>query len=603
MAKPAIEPKKIKIAFVLDMTPEGTTIRSGSFTSVKEDTDGPVQSFLVRVNSSKALPSHQLIAWAKCLPEYEHPLEAPTPIEDGLSDVSEALTSDDESFISDEEPYHPSQPKQLDDLPLEILECIAGYLHTDIPAADEGPRRNSDLLAALLTSRRLYSATINVLYQNISIPHSYIFSKMLTQIRTQNHGRRVRRLDFASFTSIGLGRAIADNNSIQNLTSTTLAECLDYTKNLKELVLTEHLQQDLSEEVLFKIFTGLSKLQALDLCGAYTNGFPEAFNLALNRVATLNINIPITRLSLHEAFTVKNSDVRQLISRLPALTVLDVYHTRCDVKTLESIPQTARLTHLNIGQCYNLAGPEVVQFVKKHPSAQDLVWLNTFTDPARHRLFHKTDLDILLPHLSANLQSLRSLNLGGAQINPANHMVHLIKLSSHLEELGLAFSNLEMADIKSFFPPSPTSPSSTPRSHAIDAPIPKPALKYLDLSEVSSVTQPALFFHRCSSRIDTDNPPPIPHLLSSITLPLEVIELNRRCADDMKRMKTSNKRFGWNVHELGRRAWYVRANGNQNCSVESGERWWKYGYRSWGSRKCPVTNAHPSGLLGHHMFA
>lgn len=591
---------------------------------------GLPQSFLVRVSSSRQIPSHedQVQDWAKCLPAYGVPLEDAVDIEDDRSDLSEATTTDTEilarhvgSFNIQQEQQR--KPVNLQELPLEILENVVDFLTTDLPPQDHGPR-NTDLLSCLLASKSVHQATINVLYKSITIPHSYVFSKFLAHIKKfPDLGRLVRRLDLSHFTSIGLGRTIDMNKEIQNMTSKTLLECFELMPHLQELLLQEHLDHDIDEAVLFKIFTGLPKLRALDLCGAYANGFEKSFTAAMERAIEQDTRFRINRLSLHECFTIKNADIRALISRLHKLEILDVYHTRITAATLELIPHTARLTHLNLGHCTNITGPEVVEFLKHHPAASELVYLNLSCDPARHRMLQSSDLDNLLPHLP---NTLRSLNLGGAQIIPANHMQHLIRLSNHLEELGLAHAPLSMADLKSFFPSPPPSPTNSPLSLPADitttttttTPPPTPTLHYLDLTDIPSVTQPALFHHRSSSnstsnsssgsRIDADHPPPIPHFLSTSTLPLEVLELNRRITSDLQRMKTSNSRFGWVPKELGRRSWYVRVKGSLDRGADpaggrvSGERWWKMGCRSWGMRKCPVVVAEVGGLYGFHMF-
>lgn len=480
------------------------------------------------------------------------------------------------------------------------------FLAVDLPPQDYGPR-NSDLLACLLTSKTLYRPTMTVLYKHITIPHSYVFSKFLTHIkRYPELGRLVRRMDLSHFSSIGLGRTIEMNKEIQNVTAKTLLECLDLMPQLQELLLQEHLDHDINGNVLYKIFNDLPRLRALDLCGAYANGFEAAFTEAITKVTDQSDRFRIKRLSLHECFTIKNSDIKALISRLPKLQILDVYHTRITASTLQSIPHTARLTHLNLGHCTNLTGPEIVDFLCNHPAASELVFLNLSCDPARHRMLRSSDLDILLPILPT---TLRSLNLGGAQIEPSIHMPHLLHLSKHLEELGLAHTTLSMADIKSFFPPPAPSPNSSPISQPADIqPFQPTTLHYLNLTDIPSVTQPALFFHRSGSRIDADHPPPIPHLLSTETLPLEVLELNKRVTSDLQRMTQSNLRYGWIPKELGRRSWYVREVGSQGRigdpagGRESGERWWKMGCRSWGMRKCPVVVGEVGGIYGFHMF-
>lgn len=485
-------------------------------------------------------------------------------------------------------------------------------LALDIPPQEAAPR-NTDLVACLSTCRRFNGVATNILYRHITLPHSYVFSKFLNRLSANPElGRLVRRLDLSHFSSIGLGRTGGMNAEIQNLTANTLLRCMELAPNLRELLLQEHLDQDINEAVLRKALYGLPKLQSLDLCACYVGSFAEAFPSALTQLwSQPNVELGIENLSLHDCFTIRGSDLELLLSHLPRLKILDIYHTQVTDKALHTIQNTAQLTHLNIGHCSKLTGSEVTDFLINHPAARKLVYLNLSCDVTRHRLLRYAELDRLLPALPT---TLRSLNLGGAQIDPTAHMPHLYNLSKHLEELGLGSTNLSMADVKSFFlhPPSDSDSSST---HFILDPKPSEApctLRFLDLTSNPTITQPSLFFDSSrSSRIDAGTPSPTPFLLKTSTLPLEVIELGKPVLDDLKNMKTSNKRFGWLVKELGRRGWYVRERGSVATAMGSedpaggrmsGERWWKMGCRSWGMKKVPVVRGHVGGLYGHCMF-
>lgn len=484
-------------------------------------------------------------------------------------------------------------------------------------------RRNMDILASLLVSKRLCSVTLNIIYRKVTLPHSYVFSKFLSHISDfPELGSLVKRLDLSHFNSIGLGRTREMNLEIQNLTSDTLLRCLSLTPNLQELLLQEHLDQDLDQAVLTKVLTGLPRLRALDLCASYAGSFSEAFSSAVTSDIYQTQYSNIQKLGLHECFTISSSDLEALLRRMPHLKILDLYHTRVTIAALQSIPHTARLTHLNLGLCTNITGPQVTTFLTAHPAAARLVHLNLACDLARSRLLRNTDLDVLLPRLP---KSLRSLNLAGAQLRAETHMPHLLRLSKHLEELGLGHTELSMTDIKSFFQPPRTTDNDSPKDSPATAP---PAeqwpsqpctLHYLDLTGIPSVTQPSLFFDppspQRSSRIDiplypTSAPitPPLPFLLSPASYPLEVLELSASVATDLKRIERSNRRYGWLVKELGRRAWYVSETGARNDEGDpaggrkKGERWWKMGCRSWGMRKVNVVEGEVGGLYGWHMF-
>ncbi|KAL1957813.1 hypothetical protein VTO42DRAFT_5531 [Malbranchea cinnamomea] len=477
-----------------------------------------------------------------------------------------------------DQPKPPEKKRaSLEMMPPEILDQIISYLALDIPPNGYTPR-NVDLISCLLTCRTLHSATLGVLYRNITIPHSTIFSKALNHIRQYpSLGTIVRRLDFCHFTSVGLGRTQQMNATIQNLTARTLLECLNLLPHLKELLLQEHVEDDLDSKVLEKIFTGIPSLRALDLCGCSSVSFVSAFT-----AVTQNPNLPPTfprlrRVSLHECSSLPDEAFKVLLPRLVNLTHLDLCHTQITNDTLFMISVNANISHLNIARCTRLTGPEVVKFVTTHPAVREnLVYLNLMVDVSRHRLLEEEDVDALLPHLP---ESLRSLNIGGARIT-SRHMPMLIKLSKHLEELGLNSAEITLEDINSFFIP--------PRSN--EANWVRPELRYLDLTKNPYITQAALLN------------PKICVLATPQSYPLDVIELSEKIINPLRQRHGA----GWVVRDLGRRGWYVRGPpsdpNDKSLMPDDGRRGWKMGARWWGMRKIPVAVGDVGGIYGHYMF-
>ena len=459
-----------------------------------------------------------------------------------------------------------------------MTDQIISLLALDIPPNGYTPR-NVDLISCLLTCRTLHSATLGVLYRNITIPTSIIFSKALNHIRQYpSLGTIVRRLDFSHFTSVGLGRTQQMNATIQNLTAKTLLECLNLLPNLKELLLQEHVEDDLDSKVLDKVFTGIPSLRALDLCGCSSSSFVQAFAAAVTHNPDLPQTMPrLKRLSLHDCSSLPDEAFKVLLPRLVNLTHLDLCHTQITNQTLFTINVNAKITHLNIGRCNRLTGPAVVEFLKTHPAVKNsLVYLNLMVDVSRHRLLEEEDVDALLPHLSP---TLRSLNLGGARIS-SKHMPLLIELSKHVEELGLNSANLTLEDINSFFIPPQS--STTPWV--------RPELRYIDLNRNPYITQAALLN------------PKLCVLATAISYPLDVIELSEKTINPLRQ----RNRSGWVVRDLGRRGWYVRAPptdpNDKSLMPDDGHRSWKMGARWWGMRKIPVTVGDVGGLYGHYMF-
>ena len=447
----------------------------------------------------------------------------------------------------------------------------------DLPPTAFGPR-NVDLINCLLTSKSIHVAALNTLYRNITLPHSLIFAKFFNHVSSHSGlGRLVRRLDLSHFTSVGLGRSRQNNAEIQNLTARTLRKVLDLTPAIQEVLLQENLDDDINEDVLEKLFFDRPKLRAIDFCASASIPFVDAFSATLNRFDEWPLSmLRIRRLGLHECFTLPSSIFEKLLPRLPQLTHLDVSHTRITDSALQLIPESATLSHLNLGRCINITGEGVVDFLIAHPAARGLTYLNLHCDISRHLLLHESDVDRLLPNLPS---TLRSLNLNGALIRQ-RHIAHLLPLTKHLEELGLAHANLSLADINSFFRPTKT---PDPRH-----PWQPPSLHYIDLTNIPSVTRTTLF--------NTSAPANL--LLSEDTLPLEVIELGDKVMTSLRECKNTNKRLGWVVKELGRRGWYVR----ETSGATSGRRSWKMGAMWWGMRKVPVAWGEVGGLYGHYMF-
>ena len=469
---------------------------------------------------------------------------------------------------------------------------IVSNLAVDIPPNGYTPR-NVDLIASLLVSRTLHAATLGVLYRNLTFPHSIIFSKALNHLSQYPAlGTLVRRLDFSHFTSIGLGRTKQMNAEIQNLTARTMLQCLDLLPNLRECLLQEHVEGDISVEVLHKLFTGLPNLNAIDFCGCSTQIFSAFFMEILTSDPGRPVTLPnLKRLSLHECSTLPAEAFELLLPRLVNLTHLDLTHTHVSEEAILAIPKTARITHLSLSRCTRLRGNTLVNFIATHPAVRDsLVFLNLLTDATRYRTLDEDHLHALLPKLPS---TLRSLNLGGAKVTSA-HTHLLLPLTKHLEELGLSSADLSPKDVNTFFaPPAPPQGSETaekPASPALSWA--HPTLCYLDLTKVPQLTIGAIF--------NTNNC----LLLSQQSYPLQVIEFGDKIIAPLReRTKTTKSSSGWMIRELGRRGWYVRdPDSMPPRELDDGSRTWKMGARWWGMRKIPVAVGDVGGIYGHYMF-
>ncbi|KIX02099.1 uncharacterized protein Z518_08038 [Rhinocladiella mackenziei CBS 650.93] len=465
----------------------------------------------------------------------------------------------------------------LESMPEEILELILSYVTVD-HTADPYARPHVDLAACSLASKRLHSAALRVMYRHVSIPQSRAFSKLMRSLGADNKlGELVQWLDFSHYSNMGFGSARSTRNQTPYLKPQTLLACLKLIPNLQAFLVHEHVDEELDVNVLAQLFS-MPFVHALDFCACSARPFAEAFTTVVRRLPKTEPLINLTRLSLHECTTLQEPVFEALLPRLSNLTHLDLAHTFVNDTALLSIPPTAKITHLNLERCTHLTGPSVVKFLTTHPAVKEsIVYLDLAADASRHRLLAEQDVTRLVASLPS---TLRSLNLGGARVN-ASHIPALRRLARHVEELGLRGANLSLgSDIKSLFKPDESDISVDDFQSTI---------RYLDLSDIKSVTQMSLSYSP-SALTDLD------------TLPLEVIELSSDVLGEVKRRNAHIKRPEWTVKELGRRGWFVRQPIEGVTSVDDGTRPWKMGARWWGMRKIPVVEQDVGGMYGYFMF-
>jgi hypothetical protein len=443
----------------------------------------------------------------------------------------------------------------------------------------------------------MHAATLATLYKHITIPHSRIFAKFLAHVTEHPAlGTIVRRLDFSHFNPTGAGQTKRERENTLNLIPRTLLKCLSFTPNLREFLAQEHIDDDLSSDVIKTLLCDLPKLKALDFCACSSAFFRDSFNTVFE-TAPLPSTLPITRLSFHECTILPSTTFTTLLPLLPKLTHLDAAHTRITDAALASIPRTARLTHLNLSKCSHLSGEAVVNFLFHHPAAQTLVYLNLATDAKSHDLLSAEELSSVLPALPS---TLKSLNLKGSKMD-STHIPLLLPLTKHLEELGLG-RNLKLTDLVRLFVAAEDEKDWVPH-----------CLRYIDVSDLSTTQLDlgTLFGSSCP-------------ILQRAARPLEVIELGEEVQKKVNASQGALKRVGWCVKEAGRRGWLVRVKGQETNKSngggggvswgihpvgaseeeddDTGGREWKWGASYWGMRKVPVARAEVGGMYGHYMF-
>ncbi|KAK3314723.1 hypothetical protein B0H66DRAFT_481724 [Apodospora peruviana] len=483
--------------------------------------------------------------------------------------------------------YKPGEAP-IEKLPFEILTSIINCFVIDVPP-NGVTRRNIDLMSLLLTSRTLHFATLETLYSNITIPHSRIFHKFLTHIAAHPPlGTIVRRLDFCHFNPSQLFSTAAERSKARNLTTETLLQCLELTPHLQEFLGQEYLDEDLDATVLRKLFVGLPRLQALDLCGCSSEKFKKAIASIVDQDWPAELSI--RRLSMHKCLTVPSAVFEAVLPRLAKLTHLDIAGTRVTDAALSSIPPTARITHLNLAKCKLLSARNVIDFLAKHPGVRELQYLSVATDARTHQLFGVDDTTELLAVLP---KTLKSLSLKGAAMD-ASHVDLLRPLSKHLEELAIG-RGLKLEDVNRLFVPDDEQ-SEGEEENRMDVDDEEvwvsPSLKYIDLSDLWGADMDLLylFSNRCA-------------ILRQRSEPLEVVEVAEDTFKRVSKSKTALKQAGWRTSEVGSRGWMVREFDGQNGKKQDdGRRGWKMGAESWGMRKIPVARAEVGGMYGFMMF-
>ena len=457
--------------------------------------------------------------------------------------------------------------------------------------------RNVDLMSLLLTSRTLHGATLHALYRNITIPHSRIFRKFLNHLSENNElGTIIRRLDFSHFNPMTLFSTANERATTRNLTPESLLQCLELTPYLREFLAQEYIDDEIDVNVLRKVLFGLPRLEAIDFCGCSSSKFRMSIE-AITEVEWPE-NLSFSRVSFHRCINLPASLFELLLPRLGNLTHLDVAGTRITDEALQSIPHTARITHLNLSRCKLLTADVVIDFIANHPAVSgSLVYLNLAADARSFQLLEENDITRLLPTLPS---TLRSLSLNGSTMDPY-HIDLLRPLTKHLEELALG-RRLKISDIDRLFTPDVTQLNDddamdidgTEDSHD-NGWVPH-TLKYLDLSEYTAaeLELSELFGTRSS-------------ITGRRSEPLEVLEVAENLYSMLNKSRTV-KTSGWNVTEFGSRAWLVRRQdtgpGENGAAPppDSGLRSWKMGASFWGMRKVPVAVAEVGGMYGSYMF-
>lgn len=553
------------------------SLRKHSYASIRENSDA-AQSFRTRKPSTE---SDLSIEYLPRRPESYTDLVQLAKQAYAQGEEYESAVVDYDSDASPE--FEEEQkPVTIESLPDEILDMVFDMVQLDTSVQERCFFSSVDLFSCLAVSRRLHSAALRALYKHVLIYRSKTFHKLVNTVQEDPQlGEHIKALDFSHYSHMGYGRSRGQTNTTPYLTKENLSIVLGHTTSLRAFLVHEHLDDELDLRVLSALFS-IPSLKYVDFAGCSSEAFVKSFTRLISG-ATPQHWSQIKRLSLHECSTLKPAFFEALLPQLGSVTHLDLAHTQVNDKALLSIPATARITHLNLGRCTQVTGRAVVEFLTTHPAAREgLVWLDLSADASRYRMLDEEDLHTLLPVLP---HTLRALNIGGARVNQ-QHVPVLRLLATHLEELGLKGANLSLStDINRILSLPPDMKTT------LDQPELRSALRYIDLTDISSVSQMSLTYSPVSIK---DNR----------SLPLEVIELGSAVLTEVARRNKNVKNPDWTVKELGRRGWCVRSAGSLPSSykLDDGYRSWKMGARWWGMRKIPVVNQDVGGMYGYFMF-
>lgn len=351
-------------------------------------------------------------------------------------------------------------------------------LKINIPSSSNNLTRGrySNLNNLQLVNSGFYLICLQYQYKYCKFIRSFNFSKFLFNLMSSNKlGNYVEFLDFQEFTAVGLGKSIESIYKIPNLTSFTFLQCLQLcSENLKTLLLSESVDNDINFEILDFIFNGLKKLKSLDFCGCSNDNLVKHFD---NLIIDKNLNLE--KLSFHECLSFPNSIYSKILPFTPNLKRLDLSHTQITLKALnEFLNKEIRLTHLSLRKCSHLGTfTEFIKFLK-HPSIcgfksegieeeeyddeedhneeegqvslknkfnNNLRWLNIQQCFSSDTITSER-LEYIIQIIGNGSPNLRYLNLNGYANLNGDHIRQIIENFKNLESLSICDVNLNFSE-------------------------------------------------------------------------------------------------------------------------------------------------------------
>ncbi|PQE15029.1 Leucine Rich Repeat domain protein [Rutstroemia sp. NJR-2017a BVV2] len=478
------------------------------------------------------------------------------------------------------------QPGQsLETLPAEILQKILRNLELGSGKHKSGVINGFDhgdssclslekptLFSCLLASRVLYANALPITYRSVTISRMSTFNHILSQI-TGNPvlGRAIRRLDLSDLKVANPRREFS--NSLHGML------CLTPILNEIYLPHDRNLNETLSGAVLQILLTGLPHLKVLDFtnCTSLTLGHSDVFTQS-----PLSAVLPLKSLSLTDSRAdpvATTSLLPSLFPRLAHIETMMLSKSNVTAEILNSIPSTARITHLAVDHCQLLETEPFVDFLISHPAVKDTLEI-------LHASMDSIDLDedsmaheeqLTERFLQNAPKTLRSLRLAGRPMTSTS-VAHLKTLAATAEDLSIG-TGLRMHDLETLFLDTIDDPSAranhqtTQEESEVDSkytavlepmeraiaicklrqrlsttPLPahaagKPSLRYLDIRAMDFVEQSKI---RCST------------LLGDHSASLAVIAVSDRLMDRSGTLRDICASVGWKVKREGRKCLLMR---------------------------------------------
>ncbi|KAG9246472.1 hypothetical protein BJ878DRAFT_540267 [Calycina marina] len=334
-----------------------------------------------------------------------------------------------------------SGDSRLESLPAELLRKILIHAslpvtssHTSTKDINSARDRVPCSLPCLLTSRVLYTATLPVMYRNVTITDCSTLHSMLAQVR--------QNLQLGSFIrTLEVGTAITSSQTLRTGGQNFLLDLLLLTPHLRQIRIQPSMTMYLDHKTIHTIFCKLQHLQTIEVQNC---SFAAAFD-TLSIYDDFKASKMTSRLNLDGCRDLRPEVFGFLLPQLAKLEELHISQTQITNEALFSIPSSAKLAALTISHCPQLSGDAIASFIQNHSAARSLKSLCIASGPNSASLSVENVTSIL----SSDLPALQVLDLRHSGMN-SQQMPLLRSLARQLTEMYVG-AGLHLEDIESLY--------------------------------------------------------------------------------------------------------------------------------------------------------